>query len=285
MKGNLISFLLIITINSFGQGLKSSLQFKANLNSDVTESSGLLFIDGTLWTFNDSGGEPEIYAIDTSNGNLLRTVTIINAVNKDWEAITCDENFVYIGDVGNNAGKRDKLYIYCISRKMLRHKEVNIIKADTITFNYADKYGKKALMHKSMYDCESMFCLHDSIFIINKNWINQSLAIIYAMPAIPGHYSLKPYSYLVSDGLICDAAVNADKSTLAVVGYNDFLPFLSLYKIKSVAPFVLEKFFDTEFPKYHGLQTEGITFVNKKDLMISCEGNRFYRNSLFRFIR
>ena len=40
-----------------------------SLSSTIKESSGLAYIDGTLWTHNDSGGEAKLYAIDKSNGN------------------------------------------------------------------------------------------------------------------------------------------------------------------------------------------------------------------------
>ena len=41
-------------------------QFKAKLPEEVCETSGLFFHNGRLWTHNDSGGEPILYALDTT---------------------------------------------------------------------------------------------------------------------------------------------------------------------------------------------------------------------------
>ena len=89
------------------------------LDQDIKETSGLVNLNGEIWTHNDSGDDPILYQINASNGNIIRTVEIANATNEDWEDITADENFVYIGDVGNNYGDRTDLRIYKISRSAL----------------------------------------------------------------------------------------------------------------------------------------------------------------------
>ena len=42
-------------------------QLKAELPKEVSETSGLFFHNGRLWTHNDSGGKPIIFALDTTN--------------------------------------------------------------------------------------------------------------------------------------------------------------------------------------------------------------------------
>ena len=79
------------------------------LPSVLHESSGLCFTDGNLWSFGDSGNPNSIYKIDTSTGVILQTVTIQNYPNIDWEDISADSTFMYIGDFGNNNGNRTNL--------------------------------------------------------------------------------------------------------------------------------------------------------------------------------
>ena len=41
-------------------------QFKSELPEEVKETSGLFMHNGRLWTHNDSGGKPILYALDTT---------------------------------------------------------------------------------------------------------------------------------------------------------------------------------------------------------------------------
>ncbi|MGH7481803.1 MAG: hypothetical protein ACRELV_06570 [Longimicrobiales bacterium] len=86
----------------------------------LREASGLAASrrhEGVLWTHDDSGGEPEIFAIDTA-GRLLSTVRVTDATFTDWEDIEvgpCDVgDCIYIGDIGNNRRDRDSATIFVI---------------------------------------------------------------------------------------------------------------------------------------------------------------------------
>ena len=54
------------------------------LDPIVEETSGLAFINGRLWTHNDSDGEPKIYCIDTVNGQVIGSKVIAGVTNEDW---------------------------------------------------------------------------------------------------------------------------------------------------------------------------------------------------------
>ena len=41
-----------------------------------------------------------------------------NIKNTDWEEISQDKDFIYIGDIGNNSGNRDDLKIYRAGKKL-----------------------------------------------------------------------------------------------------------------------------------------------------------------------
>ncbi|MFN8364467.1 MAG: hypothetical protein U0T78_04125 [Cloacibacterium normanense] len=77
----------------------------------MKETSGLTFLKDKLFTLNDGGNTNEIFEIDKNSGKILSKLKI-NFPNKDWEAITSDDEDFYIGDFGNNAGSRKDLAIY-----------------------------------------------------------------------------------------------------------------------------------------------------------------------------
>src|SRR4051812_45510552 len=89
---------------------------KATLPAVLKESSGLCYTDGQLWSFGDSGNPDAIYKIDTTTGAILQTVTIANYPNTDWEDITADALYIYIGDFGNNSGDRTDLKILRVKK-------------------------------------------------------------------------------------------------------------------------------------------------------------------------
>ena len=65
-----------------------------------------------------------LYELNVTNGNVSRTVTIQNAANVDWEDICTDDDYIYIGDFGNNSGNRTNLRIY------------KVLKSDNKTLHY-----------------------------------------------------------------------------------------------------------------------------------------------------
>jgi hypothetical protein len=67
-----------------------------------------------VWTHNDSG-QPILTSLD-SKGTVLRRVHVAGAQVEDWEAIASgpcpDGNCIFIGDIGDNDGKRRSITIY-----------------------------------------------------------------------------------------------------------------------------------------------------------------------------
>ena len=57
----------------------------ADLPPVLAESSGLLYLNDRILTFNDSGGEPALYCVDGNTGDLISKTVISNATNTDWE--------------------------------------------------------------------------------------------------------------------------------------------------------------------------------------------------------
>ena len=106
------------------------------ISKEIDETSALEIINGNFLTLNDSGDDPLLYIFD-KNGKILSKNLISGTQNRDWESLASDENFVYIGDIGNNRGNRKDLKIY------ITDLEFNLI--DSINFNYNNqsKFKKK----------------------------------------------------------------------------------------------------------------------------------------------
>jgi hypothetical protein len=91
----------------------------------LRESSGVAVSrahPGVIWTHNDSGNEPHLYATDTT-GRVLAVFAVRGARNRDWEALTagpCPEGpwrgqtCLYIGDTGDNDEDRASVAIYAV---------------------------------------------------------------------------------------------------------------------------------------------------------------------------
>lgn len=84
----------------------------------VVETSGAAIsrrTPSTIWTHNDSGGEPAIVAVGM-DGSLAGVVEVTSAVNLDWEDMdvaSCDAgSCLYLADVGDNSEQREEVVVY-----------------------------------------------------------------------------------------------------------------------------------------------------------------------------
>lgn len=88
------------------------------LPASVPESSGAAIgrrDPEVIWTHNDSGGEPTIYAVSRS-GQALGQVRLTDAQNYDWEDIAIGQcvagSCLYLADVGDNPEDRSEIVVY-----------------------------------------------------------------------------------------------------------------------------------------------------------------------------
>jgi hypothetical protein len=146
-----------------------------DLPTALNESSGLAYTDGKLWTFNDSGNSATLYRISESNGSIAQTVTVSNATNVDWEDITADANYLYIGDFGNNTnGNRTDLKIYRISKAAIGNAAIVSVMADVINFTYSDQDQTNLPPtgnNNTEFDCEAFFIKDNHLHLFSKDWI------------------------------------------------------------------------------------------------------------------
>lgn len=261
-----LSYFLLFGINSFAQSLK----LKIILDEEISETSGLLKLNNKLYTFNDSGGESILYEIDTGSGQVLNKKYIQNASNIDWEAISADESFIYIADIGNNKGKRTDLMIYKIAIDSFIQQDT--LRADSITFSYANQTDFTP-RNQHNFDAEAIIAFQDSLYIFTKNRANFQ-SNIYALPKNKGNYTAYQKASLTAvNGLITDAVFNAQNNSILLLGYFFKSPYI--YEIKS---FVGNDFVSgnhsrsyLQIPNNGSVQTEGICVNENNTYYISAE--------------
>ena len=238
------------------------------LPKSIKESSALIKIDGKLWTLNDSGGAAKLYQISEKNGHIVKTVSIKNARNKDWEALSYDENYVYIGDIGNNRGNRRDLKIYKIPRGDLKTK--NSSRAETIAFRYSDQKNFKSKAHKHNFDAEAMVVNHGKIYLFSKNWIDNKTRL-YELSTTAGKQVAKYKSTFNINGLVTDATLNKELDILLLSSYSSLLNV----NVWAFTNYNGDNFFNGESKKltFQAMQAqiEGITFIDNYKAYLSSE--------------
>ncbi len=119
-------------------------------SNQIDEASGLAASrrhPGVLWTHNDSGDLPRIFALN-ANGRNLGEVQLAGISARDWEDIAvgpgpeANVDYVYIGDIGDNSAAFPLKMIYRLPEPAYNSnqavKDTVISNFDTITFQYPD---------------------------------------------------------------------------------------------------------------------------------------------------
>jgi hypothetical protein len=263
MKIILRLFLLFTTSVALSQG---SIVELGELPQEVSETSGLLFFNDRVITHNDSGGEAILYEIDTVSREITRTVAINDAVNVDWEAISQDLSYIYIGDFGNNLGMRQDLTIYRISKS--DYLDDDTATAEAILFSYIDQTDFSDTGN-SDWDAEAFFVLGDELVILTKQW--KSLGTVaYSIPKIPGSYSALRKGAVKNIGLVTDADYNPSNETLFILGYSSILlPFARTYT--TTVTTIFSDTFSTVSIDIGLAQVEGVANDGAGNYLVSSE--------------
>lgn len=260
--------MLLSTLTMNGQDLRLVTQ----LPKKVHETSGIeLTGPDQIWTFNDSGGEPELYLCDTS-GQLLRTVRIQNAWNRDWEDITQDDagNF-YIGNIGNNNNSNTDLTIFKITNPDATSDSV--VEAEVIYFHYEDQHTFPPQEDSLNFDCEALYWYRNHLYLTTKNRTQPFDGEIhtYRIPDTPGTYTAEKIATWSSGGTsmlnfwITAGDVSPDGTKLCLLSSDKFWVFYD---------FVDDDFFGGKYEVIklgNFSQKEAVCFLDENTLYITDE--------------
>lgn len=240
--------------------------YSVQLPAELLETSGITRFQQGLVTHNDNSYE-QLYVIDTLNGAILQTFSLNGTSNFDWEEITQDSLYLYIGDFGNNAGSRTDLHILRIEKLSLLEGTPAI---DTIAFAYEDQTDFTPSNQNTAFDCEAFIAGTDSLFLFTKNWNNLS-TVCYSVPKVPGNYLAQRKDSSDVNGLITGATYLPNKRLIILSGYSSLLqPFM----------YLLFDFEGTDFfssfqqkinPSLNFHQVEGVSSTNGIDVYLTNE--------------
>ena len=175
----------------------------------IRESSGIVASrrhPGVFWTHNDKGNAPVLYAV-TAQGKLLAEYPI-DAPADDWEDLATDDSGnLYIGNIGNNKGKRPHLEVYRIAEP----KPANANRTATVDKTWYLQYPDEPL------NCESLFIRGEYAYVISKLFNGQP-AGIYRFPLNgPAKVTLENVGQVPVRAPVSAADLSPDGQRLAIL--------------------------------------------------------------------
>jgi len=155
--------------------------------ADITEASGLAASrenPGVLWMHNDSGGDPEVFAVGL-DGAARGRFALEGAEATDWEDMALgpgpgpddDVDELYLGDIGDNDSQRDDVTVYRVAEPTVADGDAGdraLGDVQSLTLTYAD--GAR--------DAETLLAdpVTGDLFVVSKQW-DGSPAGVYRIPA------------------------------------------------------------------------------------------------------
>lgn len=238
------------------------------LPNELAETSGLIIIDGKVFTHNDNT-DTNLYEVNSTTGQIEAVYAIPEVTNVDWEEITQDEDNIYIGDFGNNAnGNRTDLKILKINKNDLFNNQVQV---EVINFSYSNQTDFTPTGgNNTDFDCEAFIAFQNNIYLFTKQWQSKETSV-YVLPKTPGTYTAELQGTHNVEGLVTGATYLEDKKLVVLSGYDSsFLPFFYLlYDYNENDFFSGNKRKVQVSTSFH--QVEGIATSNGTDYFLSNE--------------
>lgn len=252
------------------------------LDDTVNETSGLLYLNNTLITHNDSATTNQLFDVDTSTGSVTRTITVTNATNVDWEDLTHDDTYIYIGDFGNYQGNRTDLKVYRIA--ITDYFASTSVTADVINFSYSNQTNFTPSPLATNFDTEGLIHYNNKLYVFSKNWLNGNTNI-YELSKTPGTYSISITDTIIAEGLVSGATYNASTNSIILTGYDTNGAFFIQLNGFNSGLFSNGSVVKTSVavPANYSPQIEGIIPINATEYYVSAEENSPTASGLYSF--
>ena len=156
-------------------------------NAELKEVSGVVVSRrnaSVLWAHNDSGAGPDVYALGEAGTNLGRYRLQGGATAIDWEDMALGRgpedgvDYLYLGDIGDNAGKRADIRVYRAPEPAVTAAgpatDGTIADVERLTLTYAD----------GPHDAETLLAdpVTGDLFVVTKQWDGKASGV-YRIPA------------------------------------------------------------------------------------------------------
>ena len=246
-----------------------------NLAPELAETSGLYCPEqNSVYTFNDSGNKPIVYQLNLL-GEIQQQVEI-DGKNRDWESLTGDEQSFYIGDIGNNNGKRKFVEIYVLDKKL-----GNTNVARTLQISYLNNSINKNEYLNHDFDAEAFVSVEDKLILFSKSWQSNNVHI-YELSKTELTQKVLPVATIEGlPGIVTGVDYNKLTKEFVLVGY-------SLYGLGSFSPFIakMDRNFNliASYPLKGFNQVEGVCVSSDGEVWISQESSFFSTHKLAKLI-
>ena len=242
------------------------------LSQELKETSGLYCPNvDSAYTINDSGNNPVIYNIDYA-GRIQKKISV-DTKNSDWEALTGDSDFFYIGDVGNNNGQRKFVQVHVVPNQS-SNSENN---ASTLKLSYINNVINKNKYLDHDFDAEALISLDDNLLLFSKSW-NTGTLFIYQLNKTEPIQLLEHVAEIKGlPGIVTGGDFDSKNNRFILVGYK-------LNRMKSFTPFITILNKDLSLQTYFELldydQVEGVCVTPNGEVWFTQEGSFFTDHKL-----
>ena len=187
----------------------------------ATELSGLALSQsqrGVLWTHNDSGDVPRVFAV-TSSGRLLAELSVPGAQAQDWEDIAAGPGpggrpALYLADIGDNATERPEVVVYRVREPRVAGGGGGATDpARALVLRYPD----------GAHDAEALLVspTGGALFIVTKDYSGRAGVYLTKHPRVGSTTTLRRVGTvrLGAGDAVTAGDVSADGGTIAVRSY------------------------------------------------------------------
>jgi len=236
---------------------------------------------GVIWTLNDSGNPPWLYAVDTA-GATLGIFRVAGAGNFDWETLTLGPcpagTCVIVGDIGDNPETRPSVTLYRVPEPRITSASASELgataPADSLRLTYPD----------GPHDVEAIYAnAAGDLYLVSKGRTKGIL--LFRLPAsawdgggvaTPEFIDSLPIKPDISIGQwVSDAALSPDGTRVAVRTYSAVFFFVVGADGRLTPDHGRECFFGAIEP-----QGEGITWLDDRRLLLTSESSATSRGTL-----
>lgn len=257
--------------------------FADTLLSEASAAAASRTQPGVIWTLNDSGNAPWLFAVDTAGGTL-GVFRVTGASNFDWETLTTSPcpagNCLVIGDTGDNPERRPSVVLYRIPEPVVHpataRELVPTPVPDSLTIRYpdgphdneaiyADSAGNVYFVTKGRTKGFLLFRLPATAWAAGPS---ATLERVDSLPIAPdisiGHW-------------VSDAALSPDGRRVAVRTYSAVFFFTVGVDGRLSPDHGNECFFGHTLEP----QGEGVTWLDDHRLLLTSEASSTSRGTLF----
>ena len=188
---------------------------------EATELSGLAVSHsqrGVLWTHNDSGDVPRVFAV-TTRGRLLAELSVPGAEARDWEDIAVGPGpggraALFVADIGDNATERENVVVYRVREPSVAGGGGGATApARALVLRYPD----------GAHDAEALLVspTTGALFIVAKDYSGRAGVYLAAHPRPGAETTMRRVGRvsLGSGNAVTAGDVSADGRTIAVRSY------------------------------------------------------------------